>query len=202
MDKKGTTKKGANSFAKFLRKNLYYILLILSLLAIGIIVTIALTLDKKNPVIDPPHTPVDVQVTMLNPISADYEIITDFSQTKLVFFSTVNARRAHKAVDFAAAEGTEVVAVLDGTVTKVGYSKLLGGYVKINHGNGLETVYKSLNRDINLKVGDVVARGDVIGTVSNSMGQEKEMGPHLHFEVWESGKVKNPHDYLGLPVLK
>ena len=59
----------------------------------------------------------------------------------------------------------------------------------------------SIDVSSNLKVGDTVSQGDVIGTVSaeaDTMGNEYNEGPHLHFGVFENGESIDPVTYLDL----
>jgi murein DD-endopeptidase MepM/ murein hydrolase activator NlpD len=64
--------------------------------------------------------------------------------------------------------------------------------VIIDHGNGMQTLYGHL-RSINVSVGDVVAKGKVIG-VMGSTGDST--GVHLHFEVHKNGRPQNPMRFL------
>ena len=197
MEKK--EKRGGEIAKKFLKKNLYYILLIVSLLAIGTIITLALVLNKDKPKTD---LPVDTpEVKMAIPIESEYTIINDYISDKLIWFSNIRTYKAHLAVDFGASEGTEVMAALDGKVEKVTKDILNGTTVTIKHSSSLTTVYKSLNNPA-VEVGDSVKKGDKIGEVSASMGIEKAIGPHLHFEVKVDGKLVDPNNYLTLSSSK
>jgi murein DD-endopeptidase MepM/ murein hydrolase activator NlpD len=85
----------------------------------------------------------------------------------------------HKGVDFVIAKGSNVYAVEDGRVTSVS-----GDWIKIAHGEGLETWYRFLDTKA-VKKGAEVTRGQVIGT--SGEGDEAvpgKSGAHLHFEVW------------------
>ena len=78
---------------------------------------------------------------------------------------------------------------------------LEGGKVVIDHGNGLKSEYASIDVAAGLQVGDSVAQGEVIGTVSAAadvMGNEYNEGAHLHFEVTQDGKSIDPASYLDL----
>lgn len=101
-------------------------------------------------------------------------------------------KKFHEGMDFSAPIGTEVYATGDGTVSMVetsysGYGK----HVKINHGFGYESIYAHMSK-FNVKVGQKVKRGDVIGYVGST---GISTGPHLHYEVVKRGQKVNPQLY-------
>ncbi len=142
--------------------------------------------------------PVDVPVEFISPV-LDPTAITDYSE-QMVFNSTLNRYSAHKAIDFFAPEGTEVLAVYDGTVLSVENTLLMGTTIVIDHGDGLKSIYNSLEDGELVTVGQKVKKGDVIGAVSSSNKQEYKSGAHLHFEVIENDKVIDPVKYLNLDL--
>jgi murein DD-endopeptidase MepM/ murein hydrolase activator NlpD len=80
----------------------------------------------------------------------------------------------------------------DGTVLAVQTQRGFGKVVKIDHGNGVTTVYAHLDRTL-VKKGDTVARGDVIGNSGNS---GRSSAPHLHYEVRIGDRPVNPISYI------
>jgi len=105
-------------------------------------------------------------------------------------------KKMHWGLDFTAPIGTPIYATGDGTVTEVQGSKRsrvgLGLSVKIDHGYGYETVYGHMN-EFNVKRGQKVKRGDIIGYVGNSGGST---APHVHYEVHKDGRKVNPAYYV------
>lgn len=99
-----------------------------------------------------------------------------------------NKKTFHNGVDIAAKKGTEVIAPADGTVIAAESRKKYGKLLIIDHGNGYTTWYGELSR-FNVKKGEKVKRGQVIGYVGNS-GSKGE--PHLHYEVRLKDKPINP----------
>ena len=125
-------------------------------------------------------------------------VAKDYSGSELQFNNTLKQWEIHKAIDFIAGEDLNVYAVADGTVSNVYTNYLEGTVVEISHADGIITVYKSLDKNVKVKVGDKVGAGNVIATVSNSMAQELNTGAHLHFEIIENSVKVNPNNYLDL----
>lgn len=104
------------------------------------------------------------------------------------FYKTV---KLHKGMDFSAPIGTDVHATGTGKVIKAGVEKGFGKCVKIDHGFTYTTVYAHLS-SYNVKVGQKVKRGDIIGKVGNS---GMSFGAHLHYEVHKNGVPVNPVNF-------
>ncbi len=104
-----------------------------------------------------------------------------------------NLQVQHDGLDLIAPQGDPVYAAASGRVTKVTHSrKGLGNEVEIDHGNGYVTKY-SLLGDISVVQGRMVKVGQVLGTVGVSTFVT---APHLHFEVYHNGEVKDPIDFF------
>ncbi|MBS0011916.1 MAG: M23 family metallopeptidase [Bacteroidales bacterium] len=102
-------------------------------------------------------------------------------------------RKFHFGMDFTAPTGTEIYATGDGEVASIRSSKRgLGNHIIVDHGFGYQTVYAHLNRFNNLRVGQKVKRGDVIGFVGST---GLSTAPHLHYEVHLNGKKVDPANY-------
>lgn len=97
----------------------------------------------------------------------------------------------HKGIDLAANLGTPVEAALDGKVSFSGILKGYGKVVKINHGNGMETIYAHCNK-LYVNSGEEVKKGDHIADVGST---GDSTGPHLHFEVKINGNPVDPLKY-------
>ncbi len=101
-------------------------------------------------------------------------------------------RRFHYGMDFTAPIKTEVYATGDGVIKSISYSRRgYGNKIEIDHDFGYVTLYAHLY-GFNVKKGQKVKRGDVIGFVGNS---GLSTGPHLHYEVHKNGKRINPVNY-------
>lgn len=112
----------------------------------------------------------------------------------------------HIGTDFGVSMGTSVKASKSGTVSvaaspcphnfpkdyNCGCSGGWGNYIRINHGDGTETIYAHLT-SLSVSVGQRVSQGQEIGK-SGSTGWST--GPHLHFEIRVNGVSKNAMNYL------
>lgn len=98
--------------------------------------------------------------------------------------------RAHQGVDYAAAVGTPVWSVADGTVTRAGNSGAGGNTVCIHHRNGFETCYLHLSAyAAGVKSGARVSQKQLVGYSGNT---GLTTGPHLHFAMKRNGSYVNP----------
>ncbi len=96
--------------------------------------------------------------------------------------------RPHRGTDFAAPVGTPIMATANGTVTKSGYTRGNGNYVKIKHNSTYSTQYLHMKKR-NVRVGDYVKQGDVIGWVGMTGNTS---GPHVCYRFWKNGKQVDP----------
>ena len=97
--------------------------------------------------------------------------------------------KMHKGTDFAAPEGTPIMASGDGVITKAGWCGGGGNCVKIRHNKTYQTVYAHMKNFSNLAIpGNRVRQGQIIGYVGST---GLSTGPHLHYEVIENGKKIN-----------
>ena len=130
-----------------------------------------------------------------------------------------NGRRPHRGIDFASEEGEPVRSVAAGTVTFAGvdwerrahiplepwgavivHERHLGPrglFVEVDHGNGVVSLYAHL-ASYDVKVGDQVTAGQRLGEVGRT--GIRDSGPHLHFGLFQNGKVLNPLDHLAAYV--
>ncbi len=96
-------------------------------------------------------------------------------------------RRPHYGIDFHAPEGTPVKSMMDGKVTLVKKDMYFtGGTIIFDHGHGISTLYMHM-KDINVKVGQNVKKGEVVGTLGQS---GRATGPHLDIRLnWFNVKL-------------
>ncbi|EFG87979.1 M23 family metallopeptidase [Clostridium carboxidivorans] len=98
----------------------------------------------------------------------------------------------HQGIDIGASMGAPICAAMDGKVFCTEWEDGYGNVIKIDHGNGMQTVYAHCSK-ICSNVGEYVKRGQKIGEVGST---GRSTGPHVHFEVRVNGKPENPLKYL------
>ncbi|WP_245962901.1 M23 family metallopeptidase [Ulvibacter antarcticus] len=96
--------------------------------------------------------------------------------------------RPHKGTDFAAPMGTPILATADGVVSKSERRGGNGNYVKIRHNGTYDTQYLHMKKR-NVKVGDYVRQGEVIGWIGMTGNSG---GPHVCYRFWKNGKQVDP----------
>lgn len=115
--------------------------------------------------------------------------------TNYVYISSYfrsSSRKNHTGVDFAATKGTKILAYKSGTVVRASWNGNYGMCIEIQHSNGEKTRYAHCS-GYNVKVGQVVQQGQVIGYVGST---GNSTGPHLHFEIIKNGTFVNPLNYI------
>jgi len=98
----------------------------------------------------------------------------------------------HTGIDFAAPTGTPILAAAGGVVASAEPHPEFGNVVRVDHGNGLSTLYAHASKFI-VKTGDIIRKGQPIALVGAT---GRATGPHLHFEVRVNGVPVNPLKYL------
>ena len=108
-------------------------------------------------------------------------------------------RSFHDGLDIANAAWTKILAARAGRVIEAGWCSGFGYCVKIDHGDGVTTIYGHMIKRPVVSVGDVVDAGDLIGYMGStydSSGGGFSTGVHLHFTVMVNGKAVNPLQFL------
>ena len=102
------------------------------------------------------------------------------------------ARKQHNGMDFTAPTGTPIYATGNGKIKRADNTASgFGEHIEIDHGFGYKTIYAHLSK-YNVKRGQKVSRGDLIGFVGNT---GRSVGPHLHYEVHKNGRPINPINF-------
>jgi murein DD-endopeptidase MepM/ murein hydrolase activator NlpD len=101
-------------------------------------------------------------------------------------------RDFHAGIDISTPIGTRIHSPADGVVIAVGVKGAYGNAVTVDHGFGIVTQYGHM-ASFNVKPGQRLRRGDVIGFVGNT---GRSTAPHLHYEVWVRDQAQNPIHYI------
>ncbi len=106
--------------------------------------------------------------------------------------------RPHRGIDYAAAAGSPVWSVADGTVIYRGWAGASGNLVKVKHRTGYVSYYAHLSAfEEGMKVGDTVEQKQIIGYVGST---GLATGPHVCFRVQKNGRYVNPLDIVSPPA--
>ena len=134
------------------------------------------------------------QTVLKNTLPSLYPVDTPYKSSSFGWRKDpfLGVRAFHKGLDFSAATGEPIMATASGIVTEAGFERDYGKYIKINHGDGLETRYAHASKLLVSK-GDVVRREQVIALVGNT---GRSTGPHLHYEIRLNGRALDPKQYL------
>ncbi len=124
------------------------------------------------------------------------EIIAHYSPDQPVYSYTLKDWRVHSGIDIAAPAGSQVKNVCDGVVESAETDDLMGNTVVVRHTDGKVSRYCSLG-EIQVTVGQVLKKGEIIGTIGNSMLLECGEADHLHYELWADDRTMDPSSLLG-----
>ncbi|MBR4671695.1 MAG: M23 family metallopeptidase [Bacilli bacterium] len=87
-----------------------------------------------------------------------------------------------------------VVAIIDGEVTKIYSNEMLGNVIEVTHDNGIKSIYQTVS-NIKVSEGQIVHAGDVIAESGTS--KIFENGNYLYFEVIKDGSLIDPNRVIG-----
>ena len=151
-------------------------------------------------VVRPAGAQISGDVTMLWPVPSSGLLTTIFWCDNPFCHSNAGRVNGHAAIDIAAPENSDVVAVKDGVVVKCGFGDWengktgYGNFILLDHGNGLTTQYAHLY-SIYVSEGEQVTAGQVIGGVGTT---GNSTGNHLDFYIEQDGKRCDPLEYIEL----
>ena len=208
----------ASKVAAFFKRNIYFVLMIVCVLAIGVIITVAAVTgteddptdkptvvvpgdddddadeDKKPPVVDDDDDNDSDGDDEQKPQPAKTFTLDGILEEYTIDIGYSDAELVFNPTQghWATHQGVDLIAEAGTTVTDDSFH---GTTVVISHDGGYETTYKLLD-EVSLKAGDKVAEGDAIGTVSGDALAEMAQGAHLHLELSKDGVLVDPTSYM------
>lgn len=191
--------KKENNLLKWIKR--YGTYCMAGILVVAIALTITLTSEGlkpinsnvsevANPIITAGAEPVlTFTLPMLNAT-----VLKGFSSTDLYKNNTLGWWEYHDGVDLTS-DDLAVLAVASGKVSNVFSTHSEGLIVVITHANNFKSQYGCLD-SAQVEIGDIIKRGDRIGTAGTSANNESADGNHLHFELFLNDQNVDPSNYL------
>ncbi len=141
---------------------------------------------------------VAVEIGNILPITG--EVSHPFSDGELVKSETLGVWKTHDGCDILCEQGTDVKSMSEGTVKEIKDDPLWGVYVIVEQSNGLEVHYCGLAKELNVKAGQQVNQGEIIGKTGDTNQCEMLQKPHLHLGVKRGGEWVDPMSVIDAPT--
>lgn len=122
-------------------------------------------------------------------------VIMNYSMDQTIYFSTLDQYKYNPALVIAGKVGENIGAAAPGVVTSVEQDAQTGLTVTLDMGNGYSAVYGQL-KEVPVAVGDYVAKGQIVGYLSEPTKYYTLEGPNLYFKVTKDGEPVNPMDFM------
>lgn len=122
-------------------------------------------------------------------ILSNYPLKGDLRVTSPYGVNRKGHKSAHTGIDWGAAKGTPIYAPANATVRSTLFDKIYGNQTILDLGNGYSVMLGHQSAFGNIKPGQQVGAGQLIGYVGSTGWST---GPHLHFETWYNNKPVNP----------
>lgn len=156
-------------------------------------------LDRDVPVVSTPS--IIVRPYLNNDVKLaksfyDYKADNESQENSIILFEDTYMQNS--GVDYTNSEVFDVISVLDGSVISIKEDNILGTTIEIRHSNELISVYQSLS-EVVVKEGDEIIQGQIIAK-SGTSNINKELGNHLHFELYYNGAIVNPEEYYNKDI--
>lgn len=128
------------------------------------------------------------------PVLSDFRLTSGFGLRNDPF---TGALAMHEGIDFSAEMGTTVLAAAPGKVVRSEWDHTFGNVIEIKHAENFLTRYAHLSKrsvDVNAQIDSGASIGEVGST-------GRSTGPHLHYEIFQNGRVLNPLKVLPFKTL-
>lgn len=120
----------------------------------------------------------------------NYKDNEENQKNSIIFYE--NSYIQNSGIDYIYEKSFDIMPIYDGEVSKVEENELLGKTIEIKHDNNVISIYQGLS-EVKVKVGDNVSQKTIIGKSGNSE-INKELGNHIHLEIYVNGAVVNPEN--------
>ena len=138
----------------------------------------------------PANKPIIADIGNIFPVTG--EVSHPFSGDELVKSETLGVWKTHTGCDILCDLGTDVRSMSAGVVKEIKDDPLWGVYVIVEQDNGLDVQYCGLAKELNVKAGQAVQQGEIIGKTSDTNQCEILQQPHLHVGVKRNGEWIDP----------
>ncbi len=122
-------------------------------------------------------------------------VIMKYNMDETVYFETLDQYKRNPAMIIDGKVGTEVLASARGTVKSIDKLAQTGDTVVVDMGNGYEAVYGQL-QDITVKEGNLVEKGQVMGSLAEPTKFYSVEGCNLYFQLLKDGESVDPLEFL------
>ncbi len=146
--------------------------------------------ETTAPEAEEANKPVVIEARNIMPVNG--EVSHPFSNGELVKSETLGVWKTHDGCDILCPLGTEVKSMSGGVVKEIREDALWGVCVVIEQENGLEVHYCGLAKELDIKTGQAVQEGGIIGRSGDTCQAEIVQEPHLHLAVKQGGKWIDP----------
>lgn len=136
------------------------------------------------------NKPVVIEARNIMPVEG--EVSHPFSNGELVKSETLGVWKTHDGCDILCPLDTEVMSMSSGVIKEIREDPLWGVTVVVEQDNGLEVHYCGLAKELDVKTGQTVQEGAIIGRTSDTCQAEIVQQPHLHLGVKQGGKWIDP----------
>lgn len=141
-----------------------------------------------------PPAPAPQQLQFVWPVSGEVEVPHSLDQ--LIWNRTMGDFRTHAGIDIRAELGETVLAIAQGTVSRIWQDDMLGTALLIDHGDGLHSLYANLSEVPIVEEGQWVSMGTPIGAVGRTALAKSGTVHTLHLEIIDNGQQVDPLNFL------
>lgn len=125
---------------------------------------------------------------------AGQTVITKYSNEEAVYSDTLNEWSCHVGLDFSCNKGDAVPVAANGIVVSITEDDIYGTSVLVKHTGEFYTLYRGLEK-ASVKKDELIAQGQSLGTVAETLPFEAHMPTHIHFEVIKDSLSVNPYSF-------